>query len=469
MRRVSTIDVAVTLLAVAWTVLYVALSVLQYETGHNASFDLALYARSLWGIAHGVPFNPLRDQHALALHSHLILYLLAPLTKLVSPVYLLLTLQAISLGGAGLVLYTISKRRLGSQPLAACVALSYFFYPVAANTSLFDMHPKTLAMMPILWVLDGLDRNPDTVRSLSKAAAWMLLCFACREDIAICFAVVGVYWLLMLRRVRAGLLLVILSTAFFFFYELVVRPALGADFASMQAHFGALKLAAVLDQADVVYILLLLGGFAFLPLLGLRFAIGAAVPIAINILSDFAQTNSIQSHYAFLALPFLAMGAVYGLSRLDAAPKLQPVATAGMLVAAIAVGVFGSVGPGGRSFDSERFTHSESSRAVQTCIDAIPREAGVYAPVQWAAHLADRPVIRHTFGSVEQIATLDSVLLERAPIPYFARADGYAQYMAQRRRQIALLQQTQRFAIAERCEPYVLLKRGGLKRWMQRR
>ncbi len=36
--------------------LYVALSLLQYETGHNASFDLALYARSLWGIAHGAPF-----------------------------------------------------------------------------------------------------------------------------------------------------------------------------------------------------------------------------------------------------------------------------------------------------------------------------------------------------------------------------------------------------------------------------
>ena len=158
MRRVSTIDVAVAFLAVAWTVLYVTLSVLQYETGHNASFDLALYARSLWGIAHGVPFNPLRDQHSLALHSHAILYLLAPLTKVVSPVCVLLTLQAISLGGAGLLLYTISKRRLGREPIAACVALSYFLYPVAANAALFDAHPKTLAMIPILCLLDGLDR-----------------------------------------------------------------------------------------------------------------------------------------------------------------------------------------------------------------------------------------------------------------------------------------------------------------------
>jgi uncharacterized membrane protein len=459
MRRVSSIDVAVTFLAVGWTVLYVALSLLQYETGHNASFDLALYARSLWGIAHGVPFNPLRDQHALALHSHGILYLLAPLTKLASPVYLLLTLQAISLGGAGLLLYAISKRRLGSQPIAACVALSYFFYPVAANTALFDMHPKTLAMMPILCVLDGLDRNPETVRSLWKAGAWMLLCFACREDIAICFGVIGVYWLLVLRRVRAGLLLVILSAAFFLLYELVVRPALGADFASMQAHFGALNAAAVLNQADIAYILLLLGGFAFLPLLGPRFAIGATVPIAINILSNFAQTNAIRSHYAFLALPFLALGAVYGLSRLDGSPKLQPIAAVGMVVAAVGVGVFGSVGPGGRSFDSNRFAHSETSRAAQTCIEAIPPEAGVYAPVQWAAHLADRPVIRHTFGSAEQVATLDFVLLEQAPVPYFARAVRYAQYMEQRQRQIVLLQQTHRFAIAERCGPYVLLKR----------
>ena len=65
-----------------------------------------------------------------------------------------------------------------------------------------------------------------------------------------------------------------------------------------------------IDREDATYLLGSLAGFAFLPVLGPRFAIGAAVPLLANVLSQFPGTNTLQSHYGFLIVPFFAMGAV---------------------------------------------------------------------------------------------------------------------------------------------------------------
>jgi uncharacterized membrane protein len=453
-------DVLAALLGACWTVAFLRLSLLQFETGHNLSFDLAMYARSLWGIAHGMPVNPFRDQHALALHSHFILYALAPLARPFSSVHVLLALQALSLGAGGLVLYAIAVSRLNSRVAALAIAFAYYLNPLITNTALFDMHPKTLAIIPVLLALHILDRDPETFASLAKGAGLVLLAFTCREDTALCFFLVGVCWFLVLRRFRAGAVLAVLGAALFCGYQFLLRPSLGYDFASFDAHFGGSGgVLQAIDREDAIYLLGSLAGFAFLPVLGPRFAIGAAVPLLASVLSQFPGTNTLQSHYGFLIVPFFAMGAVAGLERLRNRVQVTRGVLVAMTGATLALHVVSSSAPGGSRFVAELYANTPATAGARECLARIPDGASALAPVFLAAHLVDRPLVRTFFGPPDRVLELDYVLLESDPVPELQTARGYEAYIGKRHGQRETLVREYGYMEVARCHPFVVLAR----------
>ena len=449
------------MLVVAWFAAFFALSVLQYETAHSRSFDLALYARSLWGIAYGEPINPLRDQHFLALHGHFVLYALAPLARIMSSVYLLLALQSLAIAAGAVVTYAIAARRLESKSVAFAVAVMYLAYPIASNTVLFDMHVKTLATPFLLVAIDRFDRL-----GAGDGAAWLSLvvALACREEIGLAVGVMGVAWLVFPEKRRAGAALAAIGFVVFCVYYFGVQPKLGTDAASTQAHFGHLRdggwWAQLATKQNLVFVGFLLGSLAFLPVLGWRFSIGASVPVGLAMLSRWPDTAHPTSHYAFLAMPFLILGAVEGLALVrDRAPTtLRWAVVAGVLCSLISYRAVG-LGPGGAEFNRERYAFTPTAIDATRCLASIPDDVPALAPDHLVAHIAERTIVTTSLRSPTQANQLRSALLDVDALAWMSGAPGYAGYLTSRRAAADHLRTHFDFTQAKRCGPYLLLTR----------
>ncbi len=454
-------DIAVALAVAGWFALFVFLSVLQYETGHSRSFDLALYARSLWGLAHDSPINPLRDQHVLALHGHWILYPLAPVARVASSVYILLTLQALAIAAGAAASYHVAARRLDSKATAFAIAVMYLSYPVAANAVLFDMHVKTLAVPFLILAIDRFDRV-----GWHDVGAWALLAvaFSCREEIALAVGIMGATWLLFEDKRPTGMALAVAGIALFGLYYFVVQPGFGTDAASAQAHLGHLRGGGLVTQLataqNATLALFSLGSLAFLPLIGWRFSVGASVAIGIAMLSRWPGAADPTSHYLFLAMPFLILGVIEALVLIRrATPRAYPVAIAAGIVCSLVSYAATGTGPAGRHFDPERYSFTPTSLEAILCLDLIPKGVPALAPDHLVAHLAERASVVTSLRSPEQSKHLKAALLDVDVIAWMHDAPGYASYLASRRSIADHLQRDLGFAHAQRCGPYIVLLR----------
>lgn len=453
-------DIAVLMIAVVWFGLFLALSVLQYETGHSRSFDLALYARSLWGIAYGEPINSLRDQHVLALHGHWILYPLAPLARVVPTTHLLLTLQTLALAAGAVVTYRVAVRRLGNPGAAFAVALMYLAYPVVTNTALFDMHVKTLAAPFLIVGIDRFDRlGPRDLASW----ALLLMAFSCREEIALSVGLMGACWLLFSRTRKSGAALAVAGLLAFGFYFFVVQPAFGGDHASVEAHFGQWSVDGMgpqlISRANFEYLLFIFGSLAFLPLVGWRFSVGAAVPLGLAMLSRWPNSVHPSSHYAFLALPFVMLGLIEGLSFIkERWPRALPTAAAAGAVCALISYGASAVGPGGADFEQERYAFTPGAIDALRCLEMVPEDSPALAPDHLVAHLAERKHVASILSSPQQARQLHFALLDVEPLPWMGGTPGYERYLAHRRAAARQLEEKLGFSRTAKCGPYMLLE-----------
>lgn len=452
-------DITLVLLILVWLSVFLTLSVLQFETGHDRSFDLALYARSLWGIAHGEPINSLRDQHVLALHGHFVLYPIAPLAKLVSSVYLLLILQSVAIASGAAVSYAIAVQRLGTKPAALAVALIYLAYPLVSNTLLFDMHVKTLATPFLLVAIDRLDRS-----GLRDWRTWvvLLIAFSCREEISLAVGVMGLGWLVIREKRKVGVALAITGCALFAAYYFIVQPSFGSDAASIRAHFGHLRETGLLRQLvteqNIALVLGLLGSLAFLPVVGWRFSVGAIVPVAIAMLSQWPGATHPTSHYPFLAVPFLIMGTIEGLSIMGKkSHRVQRWAIVFGIVCSLVSYRLYSVGPGGRNFEAERYASTPLASEAMRCVALVPDDVPALAPDHLVAHIAERKIVTTSLRSPMLADQLRSALLDVDSIPTISGFPGYAGYLASRRAAADHLQADLGFSEVARCGPYLLL------------
>src|SRR5262245_33890178 len=132
----------------------------RYRTFHNRTFDLALYARQAWGLAHGDYWDPIVDCHFLGTHVALVLWPLGWLGRVFGVVPVLIVAQALALSLAALPLAQIGARRFGDRGALAAGA-AWLLYPNLGHVASYEFHPGSLAMLPLAYALDALDRGRD--------------------------------------------------------------------------------------------------------------------------------------------------------------------------------------------------------------------------------------------------------------------------------------------------------------------
>jgi len=424
-------------LIVGYALFYTVLSWLRYATFH-AQIDFSYYLRLVWGVAHGAFDLPLvQAKHVLGLHAEPILLPFALLARLGLPLpALLLSGQAIAVALLAWPAYRLGRRHLGpalsqhggAEAGGLIAALLSLLYPTVTVATLHDVHPVTMALAPLLAVVDALDD-----RALRRALGLGLLALSCREDIALQLACLFVAWALLPTRKSGfppwarGILLAVSAAlvAYCFAYLLWLQPAYVPKQGSYQLHFERiaqalgtpiassrdLVLAALrhpvrvllffADRERLMYPLLLLWPVAGLALLAPLALAGALPIVAINFLSGFPNVLRLESHYTTAIVPFVLAAAILGCARLlgwlsrSLRPSLAvPLVVAGLLAASLSAHTWHGGSP--LALRSTRFRWSlfrdgDNAAMLRAQIAAVPARASVAARPGPLAHVAQRP------------------------------------------------------------------------------
>jgi len=433
-------------------ILFAALSVVRHYTFNTAVYDLAMYDQAVWNTSQGRPFaiNLLEDTmpgltNKLGDHVEPILLPLAALYWLRSSPDVLLIVQAIALAALIWPLYQLVRNRSQSVWLAGVAVALYLLHPGMWNALLFDFHPVTLGaafLVFTLWLL--------VQRRHVAALIFAVLALMCKEQLGLSVAMLGVYAIFFVKRPstplrsaqgvtrrliqffrsrdwRFGLLLIVIGLAWSVIALGVIIPAFQPSGSSYYLNrYGRLGstfaevLLSPMTKPDIFWSIVsgpkrmayygdLLLPLGFLPLLGFEMLLPVLPDIALNTLSAFAPSRTLDYHYAIIAVPFLVLATAWGIDRLarwlGRKVNQQAVLMATSVFALLAMGAYQIDRYQGFVPLSDRYAGSYTIKARDSIgwqlAAQIPREAVVSGQFNLLPHVSRRQRA-HIFPRVEE-------------------------------------------------------------------
>jgi uncharacterized membrane protein len=215
--------------------------------------------------------------------------------------------------------------------LSTIFPLAYLLLPTLESAVLFDFHAVTLSATFLLFAFLAIEQKKD-----GWFLFFALLVMACKEDMPLVVAMLGVYIGLSQRRWRLAGLTIGLSAAWFVVAFFIVQPrfAVGGNIQLDRYTWLGDSLPEMLQtlltqpmlvfdhlwyQADLPgYLTALFFPTAFLALLSPLTLLPMLPTLAVNLLSDNPFTWRLEDfHYGAPLAPFLFISAIYGIRRLS--------------------------------------------------------------------------------------------------------------------------------------------------------
>ncbi|MFQ5611702.1 MAG: DUF2079 domain-containing protein [Anaerolineae bacterium] len=398
-------------------------------------FDLGNVDQALWNTARGrfLEFSNMAPvTNRLALHVEPVLLLFVPFYWLgLGGPPLLLATQAVVVALGAWPLYLIARARLGDWA-AFLIGAAYLLLPALESAVMYDFHAVTLAPTFLLFAVYFLER-----RRWPGFAAFALLAMACKEDMSLVVAMLGLYAILAQRRWRAGGLIFLAGSAWFWLAVFVVQPR----FSPLGANVQLVRYAWLGDSPPAIAAAILtrpgpvwdhvwnradlpgyLGGLlwptAFISLLAPLVWLPALPSFAVNLLSDDPFTWRLEAfHYAAPIAPFVFLATVSGLERLvrwlEGLGETLNVAISRtaillsvvclLLSASLTYHYFRGYSPLARPFQWARTTphHRQGAQMAQV---AFQDDDAVFAPLTLNPHVSGRRYLYQSFEQLELAA-----------------------------------------------------------------
>ena len=319
--------------AVVFAVVFALLSWLKYRAYMDARYDLGNMVQAVYNTAHGhfleITSGDLKPRQMSRLGSHVdpILALFAlPWLVWPSPV-MLLVVQAVIVATGAWPAYRLGTRVTRDPTAGAFLAGAYLLYPALGFLVLNEFHPVALATPLLLWAFLYVEEDRWV-----RAAVFLVLAAACKEDVPLVIAFMGVYFALR-KRSLWPLIVTVLGLAWFAGAVWAVIPHFNGSQSTFIARYGdygdgagAVAKNAVLHPAQTVkdlfsasnlrYWLALLWPLGFTSLLSPLTLLIALPEYVLNALSATVFQRRIEFHYTALETPFLYAAAVLGVMRL---------------------------------------------------------------------------------------------------------------------------------------------------------
>lgn len=435
------------------------LAAARFHTVHQRTFDLALYARVAWGFARADLSSQVLHMQPLGAHISPVLLPLGLLGRLLPTVHVLLFSQALCIALCVFPVARVGARHMGRQGIVLAVA-AWLLYPNLVHVGSYEFHPGSLAVLPICWAFDALDRGH--ARHLTWACVAI---FCCREDLGPMCAIFAL--LLYARFARREALWLIAGSLLYTAVAagIVLRHA--PENGSLAQHFGVwggspLGVVSTLfsDPARVLahfraperlwYLPRLLALLSFFPLRAGRLLLPALPYLALNMLSAFPSAQQQYSHYLTPAVPALVIAGIVGVT----AVRKRPIFVLWLFTLALGHYALGG-SPVSRDFERAAFVEDAQTRAARAVLAAIPAGESVQAPDALLTHLVERKVLRRTAPPLEDVRYL---VLDLSHRDRFARRETLLR-TSEEPFVRELLARTD-YGVLLHAPPYALLERG---------
>lgn len=299
--------------------------------------DLAYFSQVFWNTVHGQPFQQSIHPHlSLGDHAELAILFLAPLYALWQDPRCLLVLQAIAVALPAWPLWQIAVRR--NRPHGRAFALApllmagaWLLNPLVHNVALFEFHMLPFALAPLLMAMLAYEDGRK-----ARFVAWTAVALLVREDVALVVVMIGAVAWMERKALWWRIAPVVMGAGWFIAaMALIARfaPDGGYKYRIYYEWLGAtpaqMLINAVTDPLRVVAHVVTLPNlemcigflmpFAFLPLLRPRRLVLLLGPLAQILLGAPGGGEIVlQTHYATLFLPALALAASDGLTAVPA-------------------------------------------------------------------------------------------------------------------------------------------------------
>jgi uncharacterized membrane protein len=312
-------------------------AILRYDTFKATAFDLGNMDQVLWNTLHGRLFqftNQAIDWYGpptrLAIHFEPIILPLSLLYAFGADPRILLVFQTLALASGSLPVFLLTRKIIPQWPLlAALMATAYLLAPALIGINIFDFHPVALATPLLLYALLALEY---------KHYAWFLVACvlaACtKEDVPLAIALLGILVIWKYGLPRLGLALLIGGALWSLIAFKIIIPHFypgvqANNFWYRYEELGSSPGAAILNLfvrpwvffslfftlERLYYLLSLVRGFGFFPLLAPEWLLPTLPSLAVNLLSTDPLLYTGVYHYNATIIPFLMIAAIFGVRR----------------------------------------------------------------------------------------------------------------------------------------------------------
>ena len=308
-KLATTLVTLLTLLFSGYFIFYLTVRQNAYLT--NAE-DLGIMDQAIWNTLHGHLLhqsicNIVSDTNCyslqgitrFAIHFEPILIPISLLYYIFPTPKTLLVLQTLVVASGAFPAFWLARLRLRNEWAGVAIALLYLLYPAQQNALIFDFHAVTLTSALLLFTLYFM-----YTRRTTWLFVFAILAMACKEEIPLVVACLGLWSMLLQSRWRSGLLLLLLAFTWTGLALLVIhlssptgQPLLAARYAylgnsppqiahTLLAHPASILKQHLLDRAHRTFLASLLAPSGYLPLLAPWILILALPTLALNLLSS---------------------------------------------------------------------------------------------------------------------------------------------------------------------------------------
>jgi uncharacterized membrane protein len=398
-------------LMLAYLLLYSWLSVRRHQTYHSFGPDLALFDQVFWNTVHGRPFESTMSLSLTQPHSFFsdhfspALWVLVPFYAALPRPETLLVLQTLALALGAVPVYLAARRHLPDGYQRLLWVAAYFLFVPLAHMNLYDFHEITLVIPLLGMALHLLD---------SGRVRWFWAFFAAallvKEEVALIGLGIAAFMVLRRTHWRQGLLVAVVSVAWFAGVTSVVIPYFGhgRQYSYIAERYGALgtstpdvlrtvltrpfTVAHVLFQRQkIAFVVALFGPVLALNLISGWGALLVLPTLSYLLLSSYPPEFSISNQYPAPLLPLILVPAVWGFASLPA--RWRPAIGASVLASSLGFAFALGDLPGARKFDSRDFTTEPRYTAFAPELDRIPADASVAADNNLTPQLSQRRLV----------------------------------------------------------------------------
>ena len=317
-------DPAFWLLAGVVAAVLVAGKCLMHASAHTADLDTGNYSNLIWGIVHGqgLTGSVLGRAH-FGEHFSPIVFLIAPLYLVWQSAYILMALQGLAVAAGVMLTLRFAADRMAEAGfdgpshararfcVNALLLVLMSLYPPLLATWATQFQPVELGLPLVLLGLMLL-HAPATRANTVWLAAVVVLLLMTRESAPLSVAGLAIYAAAARRRWRLAAVLAVVAAAWFAVVMGVAMP-----YFRDSPRWGHTRFLGPWGMWDRkwFYLLALIGGMGFLPLLGRRalWACAAAVPgVLLNLSVTRLPQVAFQAHYDAQTAPFFMAAAALG-------------------------------------------------------------------------------------------------------------------------------------------------------------